>query len=89
MRALSEAARAGRDKARKAPGEDTVPAGWRGTVTEITDEGVWLAIPRLTDSLRHGPAEMLEGVDLAVGDRVLVVMVEGRIESPIVVGKLQ
>lgn len=87
MRALSEAARAGRDKARKAPGEDTVPAIWRGTVTEITDEGAWLAIPRLTDSLRHGPAENVSGSSLSVDDRVLVSMVEGRKESPVIVGK--
>lgn len=88
MSAIGRATQAARKAQRMQTGEDRIPAAWRAEVTEITEEGAWVMVPRLTGDARHGPVDRLENLFLAVGDRVLVLMVEGRKDSPVVVGKL-
>lgn len=88
MDAISRTTRAARKARRSETGQDRVPTAWRAEVTEVTAAGAWLRIPRLTGDSRHGPVEQLEGLTLESGDRVLVVMLAGRKDEPVVVGRL-
>lgn len=88
MSQINRITQSARRTRRTESGQDRVPSAWRAEVTEVTTAGAWLRIPRLTGESRHGPVEQLEGLTLEVGDRVLVVMLSGRKDEPVVVGRL-
>lgn len=62
---------------RRAGGQDTVPALWRGTVVEVTGAGFWCTVPHLAGVHPLGPMpSAVQGVQ--VGSRVIVAAIEGR-----------
>lgn len=79
---------AGQNQRRKTTGEDRIPAIWRGEVTEVNEAGVWIIVPQHSGDERHGPVDQLEGLIFAPGDRVIVAMVQGRRDDPVIIGRV-
>lgn len=62
---------------------------WRGRVTRFDVDGFpYVEIPRLAAGYEYGPVEALvASFSLGLGDRVLVVFLEGRQDDPVIVGR--
>jgi hypothetical protein len=63
---------------------------WRATVVRVDGGKVWVKIPRLLGASSIGPLECLgvPGSELSEDDRVIVGFLEGRVNEPVVLGRL-
>ncbi len=66
----------------------SVDGVWRGKVTRLSGGRPLVEVPRLAPGYEFGPLEALPGVILAAGDRVLVGLVEGRLDDLVLVRRL-
>lgn len=60
---------------------------YRGTVTHVTAEGVYVEVPRLGRGMEFGPCEVPQHT-LVPGDRVVVAQVEDVLEDLVVLSKI-
>ena len=94
--ALRNIVLAGRETHRTERGANRIPAVWRGTVVFIRSEdsasgaraGVYVRVPRLLKDQTLGPLPVV-GTVPSVGDRVLVVAIEGRRDQLIILNPVE
>jgi hypothetical protein len=60
---------------------------WRGVVTRVDDDGVWVHVPRLSPMIEFGPCPATPTPQAyTAGERVLVAPIEGRPDDLVVLG---
>lgn len=68
---------------RKPSGNDRLSGLHRGEVANLAGGRAWFTLPRVTGAQVHGPYPVLPA-GVAIGDRVLVGAIDGRIDDLIV-----